>query len=48
MWKRIIYTGQAPGMPSEWIRKDRITGHVRIMGRFINRKGNWEKARLRN
>jgi hypothetical protein len=37
MWKSIRYSGQVHGMPSGWIRKDRITRHVRLMGQFINR-----------
>jgi hypothetical protein len=37
MLLRIKCSGQVHGMLSVWIRKDRITGHVRITGHFINR-----------
>ena len=36
MFLRIRYTVQVHGMPSEWIRKERTTGHVRVTDRFIN------------
>jgi hypothetical protein len=38
MYLKLKSSDQAHGMHSEWIRKELITGHVKTMALFINRR----------
>jgi hypothetical protein len=39
MCRKIRSSDPAPGLHSEWIRRERITGLVRLTDRCINREG---------